>query len=236
MSTFALIHGNWHDGSSWRAIDRTAAGPGPRGTGSRPADRRSRRRVGRSASNPFCSRCGSARGDLVIVAHSGASGTARWSRTGSIDPLLVYLCPRLTPFPAPPDAPQVFRPGFPFPQRRPDGMSAWEPRGSDRRDVPAPQPRDGRGAGRETLRPTGPPADDFPMREHPDVDTALVYASEDELFEPDWERFMARELLGVEADRDRRRSLPDGRGPGEPRRCSGAPGDQHSRRIRPTAS
>ncbi|HEX5820126.1 MAG TPA: hypothetical protein VFY30_00005, partial [Solirubrobacterales bacterium] len=27
---------------------------------------------------------------------------------------------------------------------------------------------------------------------------ALIYTTEDELFEPAWERFMARELLGVE--------------------------------------
>ena len=42
------------------------------------------------------------------------------------------------------------------------------------------------------------PADDYPLRELPDVPTALIYATEDELFEPDFERFMARELLGVD--------------------------------------
>jgi pimeloyl-ACP methyl ester carboxylesterase len=26
----------------------------------------------------------------------------------------------------------------------------------------------------------------------------LIYAFDDEIFEPDWERFMARELLGIE--------------------------------------
>ena len=50
----------------------------------------------------------------------------------------------------------------------------------------------------DRLRPTGPPADDFPLPGHPDVATSLIYASEDEFFEPDWERFMAREHLGVE--------------------------------------
>jgi pimeloyl-ACP methyl ester carboxylesterase len=30
------------------------------------------------------------------------------------------------------------------------------------------------------------------------VPTVFVYASDDEIFEPEWERFMARELLGVE--------------------------------------
>ena len=43
-----------------------------------------------------------------------------------------------------------------------------------------------------------PPADDYPLPGHPDVATVLVYAADDEFFEPDWERFMARELLGIE--------------------------------------
>jgi pimeloyl-ACP methyl ester carboxylesterase len=48
------------------------------------------------------------------------------------------------------------------------------------------------------LRPTSTPADDFPLSGPPDVDSVLIYASEDEFFEPDWQRFMARELLGIE--------------------------------------
>lgn len=43
-----------------------------------------------------------------------------------------------------------------------------------------------------------PTPDDFPLPGHPDVPTALVYATEDEFFEPSWERFMAVELLGVD--------------------------------------
>ena len=42
------------------------------------------------------------------------------------------------------------------------------------------------------------PADEYPLRELPEVPTVLVYATEDELFEPGFERFIARELLGVD--------------------------------------
>ncbi len=42
------------------------------------------------------------------------------------------------------------------------------------------------------------PSGEYPLRRHPDVATALIYATDDEFFEPAWERFMARELLGVE--------------------------------------
>ena len=76
-------------------------------------------------------------------------------------------------------------------------MSAWEPEAA----IDAMYPRLSRRTAEELaarLRPTGPPADDFPLTGHPDVDTSLIYATEDEFFEPAWERFMARELLGVE--------------------------------------
>jgi len=43
-----------------------------------------------------------------------------------------------------------------------------------------------------------PAAGRYPLERHPDVPTALVYAADDEFFEPDWERFMARNLLGIE--------------------------------------
>ena len=47
------------------------------------------------------------------------------------------------------------------------------------------------------LRPTAPPAGEFPLELPPDP-TALIYAADDEFFEPDYERFIARELLGIE--------------------------------------
>lgn len=62
-------------------------------------------------------------------------------------------------------------------------------------------PRLPRGAAEELadrLRPAAPPTGEFPLPGHPDVATSLIYAGEDEFFEPEWERFMARELLGVE--------------------------------------
>jgi pimeloyl-ACP methyl ester carboxylesterase len=38
----------------------------------------------------------------------------------------------------------------------------------------------------------------YPLRGHPDLPTVLIYATDDEIFEPAWERFMARQLLGIE--------------------------------------
>ena len=48
------------------------------------------------------------------------------------------------------------------------------------------------------LRPLAMPRDEYPLDVPPGNPAVLIYAAEDELFEPEWERFMARELLGIE--------------------------------------
>jgi len=50
----------------------------------------------------------------------------------------------------------------------------------------------------ERLRPGAFPVGDYPLSEHPDVATALIYTRDDEFFEPEWERYVARQLLGIE--------------------------------------
>jgi pimeloyl-ACP methyl ester carboxylesterase len=48
------------------------------------------------------------------------------------------------------------------------------------------------------LRPGAFPLGDYPLAGHPEVATALIYTTDDEFFRPEWEQFVARELLGVE--------------------------------------
>ena len=50
----------------------------------------------------------------------------------------------------------------------------------------------------ENLVPMAQPPDRYPLAAPPAIPMALIYAADDEIFEPDWERFMARELLGIE--------------------------------------
>jgi len=50
----------------------------------------------------------------------------------------------------------------------------------------------------ERLKPGAMAVGDYPLSEHPDVPTALIYTTDDEFFEPEWERYVARELLGIE--------------------------------------
>jgi pimeloyl-ACP methyl ester carboxylesterase len=133
----------------------------------------------------------------VVVGHS--QGTAYSSLIAAARPtsLLVHLCPRLGGFDLPRGAPDTFREGVPFPTDRPDGTSAWEADTAIRAMYRRLPPATARALA-QRLRSMAPPPGEYPLRDHPDVPTALIYAAEDELFEPDWERFMAREFLGIE--------------------------------------
>jgi pimeloyl-ACP methyl ester carboxylesterase len=126
---------------------------------------------------------GSTYGPLIAVAHPGS--------------LLVHLGPRLGPFPSPPGAPDMFRKGIPFPAERADGTSIWDAEVAIDvlyRHLPPASAR----AIAQRLRPLAPITEPYPLPGHPDIPTVLIYAAEDEIFEPAWERFMASELLGIE--------------------------------------
>jgi len=134
---------------------------------------------------------------VVIVGHSVGSAEAALVADECDPALLVYLCPRFVSFGAPTDAPPVFRDGFPFPPQDAQGRLVWEPDAA----ISAMYPRLSSEAGQQLarrLRPGAAPVGDYPLLEHPHVATALVYARDDEFFTPEWEVFVARELLGIE--------------------------------------
>ena len=196
MATFCLIHGAWHGPSCWDALVPRLEEQGhevvtpdlPLHDPDAEYDDRIR---------PALESLSGTQGDVIVVGHS--QGTAYASLVAAESPvsLLVYLCPRLGGFEEPPGAPARFREGFPFPADRPDGTSAWDADAA----VSAMYgrlPPDTARALAERLRPMAMPSGDFPLRRHPDIPTSLIYATDDEFFDPAWERFMARELLGVE--------------------------------------
>ena len=91
----------------------------------------------------------------------------------------------------------MFRAGIPFPAERPDGTAIWDAQTAIDvlyRRLPAATARDLA----QRLRPVAPLTADSQQPRIPDIPTVLVYAAEDEIFEPAWERFMATELLGIE--------------------------------------
>jgi pimeloyl-ACP methyl ester carboxylesterase len=136
-------------------------------------------------------------GQVAVVGHSVSSGYAALVAVQRPGSLLVHLCPRLGQFPPPPGTPRTFRAGFPFPPSNADGATVWDSDAAIAAMYPRIDPHAARALA-QRLHPFTPPPDAFPLPGHPDVSTALVYTSEDEIFEPAWERFMARKLLGIE--------------------------------------
>ena len=196
MTTFCLLHGHWHDGSSWdplvaelQARGHEAVAPDlPTGDPEATWEERAA---------PALAALDGAGGPVAIVVHSATSGVGALVASRLDDPLLVYLCPRLTPF-APDDDPTAFRSGFPFPPRDPTGASSWD-REAAIEAMYGRLDRDTAEGLADSLRPAAPAAGDFPLPGHPDVRVALIYTADDEFFEPEWERSIARELFGIEA-------------------------------------
>ncbi len=134
---------------------------------------------------------------IVVVGHSVGSAEAALVAAERKVARLVYLCPRFGSFAAPSGAPAVFREGFPFPAKDAEGRMVWEPEAA----VAAMYPRLPREAARRLasrLRPGASPVGAYPLAEHPDIATTLIYTSDDEFFTPEWERFVGRELLAIE--------------------------------------
>ena len=196
MATFCLLHGAWHDPSCWDPLAERLAQLGHDVTTPElplhdPAAGYERR------VRPALEALEQVDGPVVVVAHSQSSALGPLVAVARPVSLLVYLCPRMGSFESPPGAPAPFRDGLRFPPTQPDGTSAWDPEAAVNA-MYARLPPDTARALAERLRPMAMPPDAYPLRWHPDVPAALVYATEDEFFEPAYERFMARELLGVD--------------------------------------
>lgn len=196
MATFELLHGAWHDPSCWELLVPELRARGHDAvTPLLPLDDPGAGFSDRA--RPALDALADVTGPVVIVGHSMSSAYAPLVAHEYAGALLVHLCPRLGPFAEPPGAPTVFRADLSFPKPGTDGRTAWDPDvavASIYRRLPEQAAR--KLAARRV--PMAMPPDEFPLAGHPHVPTVLIYAADDEFFEPEWERFMARELLGIE--------------------------------------
>jgi pimeloyl-ACP methyl ester carboxylesterase len=196
MSTFCLLHGAWHDGSCWHEVAGELRARGhavvvpdlPLHDPEAGCATRLARAVELVSGID---------GPVVIVGHSLGSDYAAVLATEVGDPSVVHLCPRLGGVPAPRGAPRRTRPRFPWPAQDERGGMTWNPEAAATAMYGRLDPALGRALAAR-LRPMAPAPEPFPLERLPDVPTAVVYAAEDEMFEPAWIRFMARELVGVE--------------------------------------
>jgi pimeloyl-ACP methyl ester carboxylesterase len=196
MATFELLHGAWHDPSCWDLLipdlrERGHEAIAPELPLDDPAA------TFEDRARPAVEALAGIADPVVIVGHSMSSTYAPLVANERDGALLVHLCPRLGSFAAPEGAPAAFRSDLAFPPTRPDGTSVWDPdvaMASIYRRLPEAKARELA----ERRIPMAMPPDAFPLPGPPDVRAALIYAAEDEVFEPAWERFMAREVLRVE--------------------------------------
>lgn len=196
MATFCLLHGAWHEPSCWEplrerleTLGHTTAAPDlPLHDPAAGFEQRIR---------PAVEALEGADEPIVVVVHSQSSALGPLVAAELPVSRLVYLCPRMGSVEPPPGAPEPFRDGIPFPPDRPDGTTAWDPGVATEFMYSRLPPEDAQTLA-QRLRPMAMPAGDYPLAGHPDVPVALLYASEDEFFEPAFERFMARELLGID--------------------------------------
>jgi pimeloyl-ACP methyl ester carboxylesterase len=191
VATFCLLHGAWHDPSCWQELEErlqalghdTRAPDLPLHDPSAGYEERVR---------PAIEALEGVDEPVVMVGHSQSSALTPLVAAARPVALIVHLCPRLGPF-EPPGGRRAFREGLPMPRNRPDGTNAWEADTAIRVMYPRLAPETARALA-DRLRPMAMPPGDYPLSGHPKVATALVYATEDEFFEPAWERYMADEL------------------------------------------
>jgi pimeloyl-ACP methyl ester carboxylesterase len=196
MTTFCLLHGAWHDGSCWHDVAdelrvRGHAVVAPDLPLHDPEAGYARRLA------PAVRLLSGIDGAIVIVGHSLSSDYAAVLATEVHECSVVHLCPRLGGVPPPPRAPRRTRPGFRWPAQDDGGGTTWDPQAAATGMYGRLEPALARELAAR-LRPLAPAPEPFPLTCHPDVPTTVVYAAEDEMFEPAWIRFMARELLGIE--------------------------------------
>ena len=147
MTTFCLIHGNWHDGSCWeplvarlrsRGYDTVAPDLPFDVVGATYEDR----------AQPAIAALADVADPIVVVGHSVGSAEAALVAAERHATLLVYLCPRFASFPVASDAPPVFRKGFPFPPKDADGRMVWDADAAVAAMYPRLTTRNGAPAGR----------------------------------------------------------------------------------------
>jgi pimeloyl-ACP methyl ester carboxylesterase len=195
MATFCLIHGAWHEPSCWdeltpRLMERGHGVVVPDLPLQEPAAGFDERIA------PAMRAIEGIDHSLVIVGHSQGTSYSSLVAAANPDAMLVHLCPRLGGF-EPPGAPDPFRDGIPWPDARADGATAWD--GDAAMSFMygrVPEPRASMLAGR--LRPMAMPRDDYPLDGPPVNRAVLIYAAEDEFFQPEFERFMAQDVFGIE--------------------------------------
>jgi hypothetical protein len=198
VATFCLLHGKWHSPACWDALAQALHMRGHAVVAPdlpfHDPDTTWHERI-----EPAIAALAGQADDVVVVGHSLAGAY------GALLPLVrpvaevVHLCAAPTGLFSREDAPlSAGRAGFPWPPADERGMSVWDPDIARATIYPRLRPEVVERLV-DDLRPgAGSPTDPYPAAEHPPVPRRLIYAAEDEFFEPGWQRWVAGAVLGVE--------------------------------------
>lgn len=199
MATFALVHGAWHDGSCWELVTPLL-------------EQRGHRVVApdlpisdvdatfEDYAQVVLDALGGDEEPYVLVGHSLGSDTIPLVAVRRAPERLIHLCPRLGGFTdRPAGEPRAFLNPKALPRDNDEGLAAWTT--DDAVQVLY--------AGVDTalartmaarLRPQAAVfRRPYPLAHPPPgIPATLIYGADDEFFDPEWSRWIARELLGVE--------------------------------------
>jgi pimeloyl-ACP methyl ester carboxylesterase len=196
MTTFGLVHGAWHDDTCWEPLrERLEA----RGHGTvapvLPCDDPA---MGfGDYADVVVEALAGAGDDVVLVGHSLGSETVPVVAARRPVRLLVYLTPSLMSLPRPAGQPAPAREGIPA-QTDAAGRSVWDTDEAVRFMYAHVDPDEARDLAlrlRPQAMPFGRP---YPLEAAPDVPAAMIYATDDELLRPEYARWAAEHVLGVE--------------------------------------
>jgi pimeloyl-ACP methyl ester carboxylesterase len=135
---------------------------------------------------------------VVVVGHSLGAGYSPLVAAEHPGSVLVHLCPApVGPFAETAAPMRSSREGFVFPPNRDDGTSVWEPSEAVAVMYPRLSAEQARSLA-QRLKPGSAPADSYPLSESPAVPTLVLYGRYDEFFDPEWSRWIAREVAHVE--------------------------------------
>lgn len=204
MTTFALVHGSWHDGGCWHAV---AGELEARGHSTVAPDLPCDDPVAdcQDYAAVVMDALADAGNDVVVVGHSLGGLTAAVVAAERPVRQLVYLCalvprPGRRVFDIEDGEPPIYAPGFGgAPERDELDRSRWPVAAAVEElydDVPAALARE---AG-ERLRPQArsATATPCPLAELPTVETISIVARDDAVISPEWSRWTARRRLDIE--------------------------------------
>lgn len=197
MSTFALVHGAWHDGSCWYRLTPLLEAAGHRVVApDLPCD------DPEAGLEEYAAVVSAAVGDdpdPVLVGHSMGSESIPLVAAERPVGRLVYLCPRLPGFTRPEGAVEPTSWRGPSVPRDELGRTYWLPERAVAEMYGRFDPETAWRLARALRPQANTRARPYPLPHPPAVPSTLIYAADDEMFWPEWCRWAARDLLGADA-------------------------------------